>query len=344
MDKENILNALRNVKYPGYNRDIISFGLLKGIKAENGKVEITISLTTNNPEIINQLRKDCETAVLNIPEVKEVVVEISRPDHQHSQQNPWAGQTRIKDVKHIIAVASGKGGVGKSTCSVNIACALKHLGLEVGLLDCDIYGPTIPLMMGTKQQPFIENDKLQPILSHGVKLMSIGFLIEDDAPIIWRGPLITKVIQQFLHEVDWGKLDYLIIDLPPGTGDAQLSLCQNVPLDGGIIVTTPQEVSLGVVRKGIGMFEKVNVKILGIIENMSYFITPSGERVEIFGNGGGRNESNRRGISFLGEVPIFTEIRISGDNGIPVVISDPDKPPAQAFINIAREIQKQFVQ
>ncbi|HON07818.1 MAG TPA: Mrp/NBP35 family ATP-binding protein [Verrucomicrobiota bacterium] len=340
MDKENILNALKNVKYPGYSRDIVSFGLVKGIKAENGKAEITLSLTTNNAEIINQLRKDCESAILNIPGIKEVVVEISHPNQQHSQQNPWAGQTRIKDVKYVIAVASGKGGVGKSTCSVNIACALKHLGLEVGLLDCDIYGPTIPLMMGVKQQPFIENDKLQPIISHGVKLMSIGFLIEDDAPVIWRGPLIMKVIQQFLHEVDWGRLDYLIVDLPPGTGDAQLSLCQNVPLDGGIIVTTPQEASLGVVRKGIAMFEKVNVKILGIIENMSYFITPTGERVEIFGNGGGRSEANRRGIPFLGEVPIFTEIRISGDKGVPVVVSDPDKPPAQAFINIAREIHK----
>ncbi len=344
MDKDNILNALKSVKYPGYNRDIVSFGLVKGIKAENGKVEITITVTTNNSDILNQLKKDCETAVLNIPGVKEAVVEFSHPDQHNSQQNPWSGQTRIKDVKHVIAVASGKGGVGKSTCSVNIACALKHLGFEVGLLDCDIYGPTIPLMMGIKQQPFIENDKLQPIISHGVKLMSIGFLIEDDAPIIWRGPLITKVIQQFLHEVDWGKLDYLIIDLPPGTGDAQLSLCQNVPLDGGIIVTTPQEASLGVVRKGITMFEKVNVKILGIIENMSYYITPSGERVEIFGNGGGRNEAKRRGIPFLGEVPIFTEIRISGDNGVPVVVSSPDEPPAQAFINIGREIQKQFDQ
>ena len=240
-------------------------------------------------------------------------------------------------IKHVVAVASGKGGVGKSTTAVNLACALKHLGARVGLLDCDIYGPSIPLMMGTHEKPTISDDEqmMVPPVSHGIKLMSIGFLIEGDSPVIWRGPMIVKTIQQFVTSVAWGELDYLLVDLPPGTGDAQLTLCQTVPLDGGVIVTTPQEASLGVVRKGIGMFRKVNVPILGIIENMSYFTTPNGERVEIFGHGGGRAESARQNVTFLGEIPIYTEIRVAGDTGVPVVVSAPATPPGQAFLAIA---------
>ncbi|MGC8744619.1 MAG: P-loop NTPase [Verrucomicrobiia bacterium] len=345
IDRDKVIDALKSVKYPGYSRDIVSFGLIRSVTAQDGEVIINLVITTQNADIINFLKKECEQAVSKIPGVEKVTVAISRPEQAHPQsiaQNPWAGQSRIEGVKRVIAVASGKGGVGKSTCSVNISCGFKHLGFEVGLLDCDIYGPTIPLMMGTKEGPSVEDEKLVPPVAHGIKLMSMGFLIEDDTPVIWRGPMIMKAIQQFLHQVKWGNLDYLVVDLPPGTGDAQLSLCQNVPLDGGIIVTTPQEASLGVVRKGIAMFEKVNVKILGIIENMSYFITPSGERVEIFGYGGGRNEAQKRNIPFLGEVPIYTEIRISGDKGIPVVISNPDSAPAQAFINIAKAIHSQF--
>src|SRR5208282_2574972 len=220
--------------------------------------------------------------------------------------SPLPSQAKLAGLGRIVAIASGKGGVGKSTVSVNLACALRRLGATVGLLDCDIYGPSIPLMMGTRDKPTVSaEEKLVPPISHGVKLMSMGFLIEGDAPVIWRGPMIMKTIQQFISEVEWGALDYLVVDLPPGTGDAQLSLCQTVPLDGGVIVTTPQEASLGVVRKGIAMFEKVNVPILGIVENMSYFTTPNGDRVEIFGHGGGRAEAERRKIPFLGEVPIF---------------------------------------
>src|SRR5438874_11616371 len=204
-----------------------------------------------------------------------------------------------------------------------------------------MYGPNIPVMMRIKERPTIsDHEKMVPPSNHGVKLMSMGFLLDGDAPVIWRGPMIMKTIQQFFHAVEWGQLDYLLVDLPPGTGDAQLSLCQTVPLDGGVIVTTPQEASLGVVRKGIGMFEKVNVPILGIIENMSYFITPTGERVEIFGHGGGRAEAERQNVRFLGEVPLFTEIREGGDNGIPVVISKADKPPGQAFLNIAANLKQ----
>src|SRR5437762_12916728 len=206
---------------------------------------------------------------------------------------------------------------------------------------CEIYGPSIPLMMGIRQRPTISpEEKLVPPASHGVKLMSIGFLLEGDQPVIWRGPMIVKTIQQFILQVDWGQLDFLLVDLPPGTGDAQLSLCQTVPLDGGVIVTTPQEASLGVVRKGIAMFEKVNVPILGIVENMSYFTTPNGERVEIFGHGGGRAEAERQKNPFLGEIPIFTEIRIGGDEGVPVVVSDPDAPAGEAFIQIAEAVRQ----
>jgi ATP-binding protein involved in chromosome partitioning len=232
--------------------------------------------------------------------------------------------------------------VGKSTTSVNLACALSQLGLKVGLLDCDIYGPSIPLMMGIRRKPTVnEAELLVPLQSHGVSLMSIGFIVEGDAPVIWRGPMITKTIQQFFHSVAWGDLDVLLVDLPPGTGDAQLSLCQTVPLDGGVIVTTPQEASLGVVRKGIGMFEKVNVPLLGLVENMSYFTAPGGERVEIFGHGGGRLEAARLHIPFLGEVPLFVEIREGGDKGVPVVVSAPESPAGTAFLNIARTLKEQ---
>jgi ATP-binding protein involved in chromosome partitioning len=242
-----------------------------------------------------------------------------------------------------VAVASGKGGVGKSTVSVNLACALQQAGCQVGLLDCDIYGPSIPLMMGAHEKPQVtQGDKMLPVLSHGVRLMSMGFLIDGDMPVIWRGPMIMKTIQQFITQVEWGELDFLLVDLPPGTGDAQLSLCQTVPLDGGVIVTTPQEASVGVVRKGIMMFEKVNVPILGMIENMSYFTAPGGERIEIFGHGGGRAEAARKGILFLGEIPLFTEIREGGDNGVPIVVSAPDSAAGRCFQEVGRALQNRL--
>ena len=274
-----------------------------------------------------------------MPGVNAVHVEVRQ--QAAAAKGPTASQNKLPGVKRIVAVASGKGGVGKSTTSVNLACGLALLGGRVGLLDCDIYGPSIPLMMGIKERPTLSVDeKMIPLLSHGVKLMSIGFLLDDDQPVIWRGPMIQKTIQQFFMSVEWGELDYLLVDLPPGTGDGQLSLCQTVPLDGGVIVTTPQEASLGVVRKGIAMFEKVNVPILGLVENMSYFTTPNGERVEIFGHGGGRSEAQRRGVPFLGEVPIFTEIREGGDSGKPVVVSNPNKPAGKAFLRVAEALKQ----
>jgi ATP-binding protein involved in chromosome partitioning len=342
LDQETVTNALKSVKYPGYSRDVVSFGLVKNIAVNNGAVSIVLQLSAANPEIAQQLKQECERVLKSLPEVKLVHVEIRMPSGPQTMaaQGAWAQQNKVPGLHRVIAVASGKGGVGKSTCSVNLACALQHLGARIGLLDCDIYGPSIPLMMGIHQRPTIsEQEKMVPPSNYGVKLMSMGFLLDGDSPVIWRGPMIMKTIQQFFHAVEWGELDYLVVDLPPGTGDAQLSLCQTVPLDGGVIVTTPQEASLGVVRKGIAMFQKVNVPILGIIENMSYFTTPAGERVEIFGHGGGRAEAKRQGIPFLGEVPIYTDIRIGGDKGVPVVISSPTAPSAEAFIQIAEGLR-----
>jgi ATP-binding protein involved in chromosome partitioning len=348
MTQELVSNALKTVKYPGYSRDIVSFGLVKDIVASQGAVSVAIQLTGGTPEVAQLIKTQAETAIRALPGVQHVHVNVLMPAGGatapvQAQQNPFQQQNKVPGIKRAVAIASGKGGVGKSTVSVNLACALQQLGAKVGLLDCDIYGPSIPLMMGINRKPTVsEQEKLVPPSNHGVKLMSMGFLVEGDAPVIWRGPMIMKTIQQFITDVEWGDLDFLLVDLPPGTGDAQLSLCQTVPLDGGVIVTTPQEASLGVVRKGVAMFEKVNVPILGMVENMSYFTTPNGERVEIFGHGGGKAEAERKQVPFLGEIPIFTEIRIGGDKGVPVTISDPKSAPAQAFMAIAEAVRKQF--
>ena len=347
MTQEVILNALKAVKYPGYSRDIVSFGLVKNVVANQGAVSVGIELTSANREAAAQIKQQSEEALRGLPGVTLVHIDVKMPAAQPGTApgtagpNPWANQNKVPGLARIVAIASGKGGVGKSTCSVNLACALKQLGARVGLLDCDIYGPSIPLMMGIKQRPTISpQEKMVPPSNYGVKLMSMGFLLEGDQPVIWRGPMIMKTIQQFFQAVEWGELDYLLVDLPPGTGDAQLSLCQTVPLDGGVIVTTPQEASLGVVRKGIAMFEKVNVPILGLIENMSYFTAPNGDRIEIFGHGGGRLEAERQKLKFLGEIPLYTEIREGGDRGQPVVITSPHEPPGQAFIRAAEALRE----
>ena len=331
------------MKYPGYSRDIVSFGLIKEISAANGAVSVVLQLTSPNLEAARQIKTEAEHVLKKLPGVNQAIVEVRQPAAGQSSgtTNAFANQNKVAGVKRIIAVASGKGGVGKSTCSVNLACALTHLGAKVGLLDCDIYGPSIPLMMGVYERPTVnEAERLVPPVAHGVKVMSIGLLLNDDQPVIWRGPMITKTINQFLLAVEWGDLDFLLVDLPPGTGDAQLSLCQTVPLDGGVIISTPQEASLGVVRKGIAMFRKVNVPILGIVENMSYFTAPNGERVEIFGHGGGQEEAARQNVPFLGEVPIFTAIREGGDCGTPIVVSTPNHAGGKAFIQIAETVRK----
>jgi ATP-binding protein involved in chromosome partitioning len=340
-----IQNALKAVKYPGYSRDIVSFGLVKEISIANGAISVAMQLTSPNPDAAQQIKTDAERVLKTLPGVNHVHVEVRQPAARQpgGGANPFADQKGVPGVKRVIAIASGKGGVGKSTCAANLACALQHLGARVGLLDCDIYGPSIPLMMGVHEKPIISAaSRLVPPVAHGVKVMSIGLLLADDQPVIWRGPMIAKTIDQFLMAVEWGELDVLLVDLPPGTGDAQLSLCQTVPLDGGVIVTTPQEASLGVVRKGIAMFNKVNVPILGIVENMSYFTAPNGERVEIFGHGGGKEEAGRQGVPFLGEVPIFTEIREGGDRGMPIVVSAPNHAAGKAFIQIGETLHQRL--
>jgi ATP-binding protein involved in chromosome partitioning len=345
LTEDDIKNALKAIKYPGYSRDIVSFGLVQQVAAKNGAVTVSMQLTGGNAEIAQQIKTESERVLKGLPGVEMAYVEVRHqgPATATAAKSPWSQQNKVPGIRRIVAVASGKGGVGKSTVSVNLACALQHLGDRIGLLDCDIYGPSIPLMMGINQRPTIsEQEKMVPPSNHGVKLMSMGFLLDGDQPVIWRGPMIMKTIQQFISAVEWGELDFLLVDLPPGTGDAQLSLCQTVPLDGGVIVTTPQEASLGVVRKGIAMFQKVNVPILGIVENMSYYTTPSGERVEIFGHGGGKAEAQRQNVSFLGEVPLFTEIREGGDRGVPIVVSTPTAPAGKVFIKVAETLREQL--
>ena len=339
--KESVLTALQSVKYPGYSRDIVSFGVVRDVAVKGDEVRVLLEVSSQNQGVSDQIKSACEQALGTLTGVSKVSVDVVQLGSGTPPRglDPWAGQRRVPGIKHVYAVASGKGGVGKSTVSVNLACAIKRLNKSVGLLDCDIYGPTIPLMMGVQQVPDVNpQSKIVPLENFGVKLMSIGFFLEDGQPVIWRGPMINKTIQQFLFEVDWGELDYLFVDLPPGTGDAQLSLCQAVPLDGGIIVTTPQEASLGVVRKGIAMFNKLNVPVVGLIENMSFFTTPAGENIYIFGQGGGKAEAQRQNIPFLGEIPIFTNIREGGDRGLPVAASEPDSPAGRVFAEIAERL------
>ncbi|OHE80057.1 MAG: chromosome partitioning protein [Verrucomicrobia bacterium GWF2_62_7] len=343
--EDQVHEALKQVKYPGFTRDIVSFGIVKHIAVSGGDVTVTMQLTTSDPKVGNQIRADAEQALRQLPGVGRVNIELNV---QASSQAP-AGHSaiekrRVPGVKKIVAVASGKGGVGKSTVAVNLACALAQTGLKVGLMDCDIYGPSVPLMMNVHERPTASDDEyINPLTNYGVKLMSMGFLVEGDTPVIWRGPMIMKAVQQFIHNVNWAPLDVLLVDLPPGTGDAQLSLAQVTELDGGVIVTTPQDASLGVVRKGIGMFQKVNVPITGIIENMSYFVCPHcNTRAEIFAHGGGRREAERQNVPFLGEVPIYPEIRAGGDTGRPVVVSAPQSPAAKAFTDIAHALAEKI--
>jgi ATP-binding protein involved in chromosome partitioning len=345
---EAVLAVLRGVKYPGYSRDIVSFGLVKDVQIDGAAVGVLLELNSPNPETGRQIADAARLALREaLPGLSDAHVQVRVPAAAAAPGAVPAGGAaagnRVPGIRRVLAVASGKGGVGKSTCSVNLACALRYLGARVGLLDCDIYGPSIPLMMGIRERPAISAaEQLVPPVQYGVKLMSMGFLLNDDQPVIWRGPMIQKTIQQFISQVEWGELDYLVVDLPPGTGDAQLSLCQTVPLDGGVIVTTPQEASLGVVRKGVAMFEKVQVPILGLVENMSYFTAPDGSRIEIFGHGGGRAEAARKGMPFLGEIPLYPAIREGGDSGHPVVVADPAGAPAQAFLGIARAVREKL--
>jgi len=346
VDKDLILKALSNVQDPDLRRDIVTLNMVKDIRIEGNQIFVKVNLTTPACPLKDNIKNDC------INEIKKVVgsdysiqVEMGSSVTSHINE---IKEKLLPGVKNTIAVASGKGGVGKSTVAVNLAVALAKDGASVGLIDADIYGPSIPLMLGVKEQPKMigedpNNVKLLPLERYGVKLMSIGFLIDDNTPVIWRGPMASGAIKQFMSDVLWGELDYLIFDLPPGTGDIQLTLVQTIPLTGAVVVTTPQDVALIDARKAIKMFERVNVTILGLVENMSYFIAPdTGKRYDIFGNGGGRKAAEEMGIPFLGEIPINPLIREGGDNGKPIVIADPDCEETKKIMEIARNMAAQI--
>ena len=341
ISEEQVKTALKSVKYPGFTRDILSFGLVKSIHIDNGEVKLQLALATNDPNVPAAIKKDAERALLGIEGVRtaKVLIDIHAPP---GGAGAGMATTQIPGVRHVIAVASGKGGVGKSTVAANLAVALEKTGSRVGLCDCDIYGPSISLMFGTRERPTAtEENKIVPIEQYGLRLMSMGFLLDDTSPAILRGPMVTRYTQQFLRQVEWGELDYLVLDLPPGTGDIQLTIVQTVALSGAIIVTTPQEVALIDARKAATMFEKVNVPVLGLVENMSYFMSPSdNKRYDIFGTGGGEREARRLRVPLLGQIPIDIATRESGDRGIPIVSEDRQSPVTAEFQRIAKTIRK----
>ncbi|NUN93059.1 MAG: Mrp/NBP35 family ATP-binding protein [Verrucomicrobiae bacterium] len=340
MNADQARNALKQVKYPGYSRDIVSFGMVKDLRVENGRCVAAIELTSADPKVAEEIRRGAERALRALPGIATVEVSVGV---KAAAPVAAPSSARLDHLRRRIAVASGKGGVGKSTVAVNLALALAKLGGRVGLLDCDIYGPSVPLMMRAAAAPEVRDEKLVPVESLGIQLMSIGFLMDPDSPVIWRGPLIAQAVRQFIFDVAWGPLDWLVVDLPPGTGDAQLSLCQTVPLTGAVMVTTPQEVALLDVRKASAMFQKVNVPILGVIENMSYFLSPSdGQRYDLFGSGGGQREADRLGVPLLAQVPIEMAVREGGDAGRPVVHAAPDSAAARAFLDAAKALEKRL--
>jgi ATP-binding protein involved in chromosome partitioning len=338
-NEQAVLNALRTVKDPDLHKDIVSLGFIKDLKVENGIASFTIELTTPACPVKQDMERWARDAVLKVEGIREAHIRMSA---SVSKGPAGMGKQAIEGVKNIIAVGSGKGGVGKSTVTVNLAVALAQTGASVGLMDADIYGPNVPLMMGIVGQPHAIDNRIQTLSNYGVRVMSMGFLTADDTPLIWRGPMLHNVIQQFIHQVDWGELDYLLIDLPPGTGDVQLSLTQTVPLMGAVVVSTPQDVALQDARKAILMFHQVRVSVLGVIENMSYFQCPKcNERTHIFSHGGAAATADKFGVPFLGEIPLDAALREGGDSGKPIVISAPDSPGAQAFIQIAQKVAAQ---
>jgi ATP-binding protein involved in chromosome partitioning len=339
---EQVREALKQVKYPGFSRDIVSFGLVKEIRIAGGTVTVQMALATNEPAIPQAIKTESEAALRAVAGVESVKVLIDIHAPPAGAGAAGVGATNIEGVRHVIAVASGKGGVGKSTVAANLAVALEKTGARVGLCDCDIYGPSISLMFGSRDRPTAtEENRIIPIEQYGLKLMSMGFLLDDAAPAILRGPMVTRYTQQFLRQVEWGELDYLVLDLPPGTGDIQLTIVQTVALAGAIIVTTPQEVALIDARKAATMFEKVNVRVLGLIENMSYFACPSdGKRYDIFGSGGGEREAKRIRVPLLGQIPIDIATRESGDRGLPITAETDDSVVSKEFMKIAARLRE----
>lgn len=329
-----VLAALSQVQEPELHRDLVSLNMIRNLKIEGGQVSFTVMLTTPACPLRTQIEREAREAVAALPGVKQVEV---RLDATVPNDGRPRGLLQLP-IRNAVAVASGKGGVGKSTVAVNIAVILAKSGARVGLLDADIYGPNIPTMMGVNRLPPALENRLVPAEAYGVKLMSIGFLVKPDQPLIWRGPMLHSAIRQFLSDVEWGELDYLVVDLPPGTGDAALSLAQSMPLSGGIIVTLPQQVSLDDARRGLEMFRQLSIPLFGVVENMSYLELPDGTRMDIFGSGGGERLAREAGVPFIGSIPIDPAVRTGGDNGVPVVVSHPDSPVARALEKIAEDV------
>src|SRR5580704_6923390 len=340
VEQHAVLDALKVVTDPDLHRDIVSLGFIKNLKIDGGHVRFTIELTTPACPVKDQMRDQARAAALNVPGVSTVDVQMSARVREAVGAD--GSRQLVPGVKNVIAVGAGKGGVGKTTVAVNLAIALAKLGGKVGIIDADIYGPNVPIMLGMKTQLTTDGQKIVPAEKYGLQVISMGFLTGDDAPIIWRGPMLHGALQQFFREVAWSNLDYLVIDLPPGTGDVVLSLSQTVPVAGAIVVTTPQQVSLADTRRAVAMYKKLNIPPLGIIENMSYFVCGNcHQEADIFGHGGGERMAEELGIPFIGRIPIYQPIREGSDAGVPLMISEPDSPAALAFTAAAERAAAQ---
>ena len=339
-----IWEALKSVKFPGMSRDIVSFGFVKGVEIAGGKARVRLSITTQKPEAAEAVKRDVERAAGGVAGVEsvEVALEVAQPPMSREESAARAvakNPNLIPQVKAVVAVASGKGGVGKSTIAANLAIALARAGKNVGLLDVDIHGPSVPTMFGIDERPVVIGNRIRPFEKYGIKLMSLGFILDSDTPVIWRGPMVMRAIEQMLGDVDWGPLDVLVLDMPPGTGDAQLTVLQKIDVSGAVIVTTPQDVALIDARKGLAMFRKLEARVLGIVENMSVFVCPScGHESHIFRSGGGERTARELDVPFLGGVPLDPAIAEGGDEGRPIVVAQPDGPHAAAFAKIAEAV------
>ena len=344
--------ALREIKDPASGRDIVAAGLVEGLQVRGGLVHVSLLTDRAHADAMEPVRAEVERRLAREPGVKNVaaVLTAHRPGPTRQQQPPPPAHEHghahaprpalLPEVRAVIAVASGKGGVGKSTVAVNLAVALAQQGRRVGLLDADIYGPSLPRLLGLSRQPQVRNERMLPLPAWGLQAMSIGFLVEDETPMIWRGPMVMSALEQMMGQVEWGPLDIMVVDMPPGTGDAQLTMAQRVSLAGAVIVSTPQDIALADARRGVRMFERTRVPVLGLVENMSYFCCPNcGHRAEIFGHGGAKQEASRLGVDFLGEVPLLLDIRTASDAGTPIVAAAPQSPAAQAFGAIAARVR-----